>query len=194
MNAARIRQQSKILNLFGSEQENGYPVVKYHKSCSAMFTLKRNLNQLTKDPLEPKGKRCSFREKGGSTSKVDTYFLTAKCIFCRKEKYVKNSRTKEKLNSCSQFRANDKVRKASILNDDTQILAICTGELIAKETMYHTSCYRSYTLILYKHENPVAEKNDTVFYKAYNVVKVSLQDLVRNKDFIEYVKLTERHP
>ena len=42
----------------------------------------------------------------------------------------KNSRTRETLNSCTQFRADDKVRKGSILKDDTQILAICTGELI----------------------------------------------------------------
>ena len=42
-------------------------------------------------------------------------------------------------------------------------------------------------MILYKHEN------DTVFDKAYNAVKVVLQDLVRNKDFIEYVKVTERY-
>ena len=132
LNAVQIRQHSKILNLVGSEQENGYPVVKYHKSCREMFTLKRNLD-----------KRRSFREKGGSSSKVDKVILPAKCIFCRKEKYVKNSRTREKLNSCNQFRADDKVRKASILRDDTQTLVICTGELIAKEAMYHASCYRS---------------------------------------------------
>ena len=95
--------------------------------------------------------------------------------FCRKEKYVKNSRSREKSNSCTQFRTNDKVRKASILKNDTQILAICTGELIAKEAKYHAPCYRSYTLILYKHENPVAEKNDTIFNKPYNVVKVALK-------------------
>ena len=59
--------------------------------------------------------------------------------------------------------------------------------------MHHASCYRNYTLILYRHENPVAEKHDTVFDKAYNVAKVVLQDLVRNKDFIEYVKVTERY-
>ena len=108
--------------------------------------------------------------------------------------FSENSRTREKLNSCTQFRADDKVRKVSILKDDTQILAICTGELTDKEAMYHRSCYRSYTLILYKHENPIAgKKNDTVFDKAYNVVKVVLQDLVRNRNFIEYIKVTERY-
>ena len=86
MNAARILQHSKILNLVGSEQGNGYTVVKYHKSCWATFTLERNLDQLTKDPLEPKDKRHSFREKGGSTSKVDKDIFPAKCIFCRKKK------------------------------------------------------------------------------------------------------------
>ena len=105
-----------------------------------MFTLKRNLDQLTKDPLEPKDKRRSFREKSGSTSNVDKDILHAKYIFCRKDKYFKNSRNREKLNSCAQFRADDKVRKASILKDDNQMLAICTGELIAKEAMYHGSC------------------------------------------------------
>ena len=95
--------------------------------------------------------------------------------------------------SCCIDSINPKVRKASILKDDTQILAICTGELTAKEAMYHVSCYGSYTLILYKYKNPVAEKKDTVSDKTYNVVKVVLQDLVRNKDFIEYVKVTKRY-
>ena len=190
LNANRIRQQNKILNLVGSEQENGYPVVKHHKSCWAMFTFKRNLDQLTKDPLDSKDKRSSFREKGGSTGKRDKDVLPAKCIFCRKEKYAKNSRTREKLNSCTQFCADDKVRKASLLNDDAQILAICTSELTVKEAMHYASCYKSYTLILYKHENPVAE-NDTIFDKSSNVLKVVLQNLVRNKDFTEYVKVTE---
>ena len=143
-----------------------------------MFPLKTNLDHLIEDPLEPKDKRRSFREKGGSANKVEKDILPAKCIFCRKEKYVKNSITREKVNSCTQFCADDKVRKASILKDHTQILAICTGELIAKEAKYHVPCYRSYTLILYKHENRVAEQNDTVFDKAYKVVKVILQDLV----------------
>ena len=70
--------------------------------------------------------------------------------------FSENSRTREKLSSCTQFRADDKVRKVSIPKDDTQILAICTGELTDKEAMYHPSCHRSYTLILYKHENPIA--------------------------------------
>ena len=83
--------------------------------------------------------------------------------------------------SCCIDSFNTKVRKASILKDDTKTLAICSGELIAKEAMYHVPCYRSYTLILYKYKNPVAEKNGTVFDKIYNVVKVVLQDLVRNK-------------
>ena len=97
---------NKNQNLLGSEQENGYPVVKYHKSCRTILNLKRNLDQLTKDPLEPKDKRRSFREKGGSTSKVDKdkvdkNIFSAKCIFCRIEKYVKNCRTREKFNSCT---------------------------------------------------------------------------------------------
>ena len=164
MNAARTRQHSKILNLVGCEQKNDYPVVKYHKSCRAMFTLKRNLDQLTKDPLEPKDKRCCFREKGGSTSNV--FFV---------ERRSMSKIVELESNSCTQFRTDDKVRKASILKNDTQILAICTGELIAKEAKYHAPCYRSYTLILYKHENPVAEKNDTIFNKLYNAVKVALK-------------------
>ena len=158
-----------------------------------MFTLKRNSDQLTQDPLDSKDTRRSFREKGGSTGKRDKDVLPAKCIFCRKEKYAKNSRTREKLNSCTQFCADEKVRKASLLQDDAHILEICTSKLIAKEAMYHVSCYKSYTLIIYKHENPVAEKDDTIFDKSSNVLNVVLQNLVRNKDFIEYVKVTEKY-
>ena len=102
LNAARILQHSKILNLVGSEQGNGYAVVKYQKSCWAMFTLKRNLDQLTKHPLEPKDKRHSFREKGGLLAKwIKTFSLQNVFFVERRKNYVKNSRTRENLNSCT---------------------------------------------------------------------------------------------
>ena len=55
--------------------------------------------------------------------------------------------------------------------------------------MHPLSLCRSYTLILYKHGNAFAEK---MIPFLTNVVKVVLQDLVRNKDFT-YVKVTERY-
>ena len=68
-----------------------------------------------------------------------------KCIFCNKDKYIKNSRNRERLSSCMQLLEDEMERKIATQKNDLKILAIIRNELIAKEACYHFTCYRSYT-------------------------------------------------
>ena len=126
-------------------------MVKYHKSCRAKFPIKRNLDKL-KDLLEPDDKRRSSREKILSTGTVKKNILPSKCIFCRKDRYLKKNRTKENLKSCTQFRAGDKIIKTSVLKNDSQILAIFLLVNYCNSKRSNVPCvlYRNYTLLLYK--------------------------------------------
>ena len=67
-----------------------------------------------------------------------------------KAKPVWKTDTKEKLLSCAKLRADDSIRKASLLRGDQWIAAITTDDLIAKEAKYHKTCYRDYTRVNYK--------------------------------------------
>ena len=86
-------------------------------------------------------RRRSSRQNSGESGST---ILRKQCIFCKINKYTKNSRTRETLSSCIQIRADDKIRTLAKIRCDPEILAIASDELIAKEAHYHFSCYREY--------------------------------------------------
>ena len=49
--------------------------------------------------------------------------IPKQCIFCKKKKYLRNTKTRK---SCCQFSADTKKRKASELREDREILAVAT--------------------------------------------------------------------
>ena len=86
---------------------------------------------------------------------INKFFFCEKlpilCVFCNKEtKYLKGSKTREKLSQCMEFRADEKVRNSAKKRNGKKITAICSDELIAKEAVYHKTCYRNYTKVLYE--------------------------------------------
>ena len=128
--------------------------MKYHRECRSKFTLKKSLESLrftedheTKDTTNEK--RQSVRDTTSSSSVI----LPLKCIFCKKDKYKPKTRTREKLQSCCEFRADDTVRKSALAHVTTcsgmadvaeQILAMCSKDLISSEAKYHASCYKNF--------------------------------------------------
>ena len=90
-------------------------------------------------------RRSSRQSLGESSNTENTTILPKKCIFCMKDKYVKNSRNREKLSSCLQFRADESIRKLATKRNDSNIIAVATNDMIAKEACYHFTCYRDYT-------------------------------------------------
>ena len=86
---------------------------------------------------------------------------------------------------CAELRADDSIRKASLLRGDQRIAAITTDDLIAKEAKYHKTCHRDYTRVNYK----VAKDYQTNIDEPFEAVKDILFDLYDSPDVIEYAVL-----
>ena len=84
------------------------------------------------------------------TIELDTVATTTqsrKCIFYDREKYHRNSRTREKLTCCMQLTAGKKNRKIATQRNHIQIQALKNEERIGKETCYNTLCYPVYNAL-----------------------------------------------
>ena len=96
---------------------NGFPneIVKYHHECRLTFTDKKQLHRIANDPEKPVEEnphRRSGRDSTGSSSVI----LPSHCIFCKKDEYRSKSKTREKLQSCSELRADDTVKNSALLH------------------------------------------------------------------------------
>ena len=69
-----------------------------------------------------------------------------KCIICQTEKRdSKNRRRLETLTQCVTFDSSGTLLNAAHIRKDTRALLAIKEDLIAKEILYHRSCYRAYT-------------------------------------------------
>ena len=82
-----------------------------------------------------------------------TVLLPKKCLFCKKDKYVKQ--IKEKLAACLEFRAVQSIKTAATKINDFRMLGLITDDLIAKEAQYHSGCYKLYTKVNQDNVNSV---------------------------------------
>lgn len=192
LQAAERRNFQPILDISSTVTDGEYPPLKYHKTCRSMFTLKRDLVRCEQEVGEENqayaNQRSSLRlaNQGEGYEWRDCDKLLPNCIFCNKAKRVRKTDTKEKLLSCAELRADDSIRKASLLRGDQRIAAITTDDLIAKEAKYHKTCYRDYTRVNYK----VAKDYQTNIDEPFEAVKDILFDLYDSPDVIEYAVLT----
>ena len=44
--AAKVRKNQNVISLAETVEEGTFPSIKFHKSCKAMFTMKRDLDQI----------------------------------------------------------------------------------------------------------------------------------------------------
>ena len=202
LSAARIRNHENIIRIGRSLTDGEIPKLKYHKVCRSMFVLKRNLNKIQSESEQtdaPSDNHATDSRSKRSSTNIQTScgILSKECIFCKKEsKYLRGTNTREKLYSCAEIRADESVRKASLSRGDSRVIAICSDELIAKEAMYHKSCYRNYTRCNYSRattDEIITQNNEevTMHDKAYNAVNQTLFNLIDNPKVLEYSKLTE---
>ena len=158
-----------------------------------MFILKWDLvsceQEVGEENQASANQRSSLRlaNQGEGYERRDCDKLSPNCIFCNKAKCVRKTDTKEKLLSCAKLRADDSIRKASLLRGDQRIAGITTDDLIAKEPKYHKTCYRSYTRVNYK----VAKDYQTNIDEPFEAVKDILFDLYDSPDVIEYALLRQ---
>ena len=138
LEAAKLRNDSNIINIAADLDDGEVPKLIYRKTCRARYTLKRYLDKLRKEVKESPESKRTKRSKAVSTSTSGVFQKI--CIFCKKaNKFIEGVR--ENLSSCETFIADKTVRECAILKDDQKILSITTDELVAKEAVYHATCY-----------------------------------------------------
>ena len=127
-------------------------------------------------------KRRSSRQSSGESSSSGLNILPKQCIFCKKDKYVKGSRTRETLTCCSQLRADNGIRKLAIERNDSEIIAVTSDELIAKEALYHFTCYRDYRRSANESQNQCIDQPDD---RMSSEVTKYLNNLRENPKYVE---------
>ena len=122
----------------------------------------------------------------GNTSPItncDRGKLEKQCIFCKKQKYLKNSKTS--LFSCTTFSTDEKITRASAIRKDTELILLTADDLIAKEAHYRRTCYRSCTLVIYtqtEDNNDTIEEEEYDDEEAFEIVKQKLIELYNSPD------------
>ena len=95
------------------------------------------------DPSEPR--RSSMDPIGR-----ESIILPKHCIFCKKGKYKRKSKTREKTHSFMEFRADEKVKESAMLHVELctemsdiakEVLGLCAKDLISSEAKYVTKCF-----------------------------------------------------
>lgn len=160
-----------------------------------MFTLKRDLVSCENEVGEKSQAETNPRSSVTLMNQAEGYErrecdkLLQNCIFCNKDKYIRKTSTTEKLLSCAELRADDSIRKASLLRSDQKIAAIMTDDLFAKEAKYHKTCCRNYTRINYAVVADYEANEDDPF----DAVKYILFYLyiIYSPDVLEYALLTK---
>ena len=118
-----------------------------HWECYRNFTNTANLTDVGSE--ESESVRQSLRTgtvPGSSTySSASVLLPKDKCIFCNTCRKRKSGQQYEKLSQCMTTNAENTIKQVAQLKNDFQLLGGISGvDLIAKEAMYHKSCYKSY--------------------------------------------------
>lgn len=70
--------------------------------------------------------------------------LPKTCVFCKRKNKYKNKKLLS-LIQCTQLRVDKRLPNVSIANGDTDLIAITSNDIVAKEGHYHSDCYKAYT-------------------------------------------------
>ena len=200
-NAAVIRKHKEILDICQHEGDFPKTCVKYHQSCRAEFTLKRDLEKLISvENVEDNSARSS--RDGQSRSVI----LSDQCIFWKKSKYKPNTKTREKLPSVQEFRADEKMRNYAILHIQQsseksvvakEIIGICSKDLMSREAKYRASCCRNFVRISYAASNDEVNSTSTTnsefaeLQPVYNTVYNFCENLISNPRVVEFRVIKE---
>ena len=185
--SALAKKEERILSL---SSRDTFPTVniEYHRDCRSLFTHKKSVASpidLTtlKTPLP---KRLTRSEV--DVAKTD--ILPKQCIFCNKDKYKPRERTREKLRSVEELRADEKVRESALIHIDTnsfykdaaeKILLIHSKDLISSEAKYHSSCYKLFVKTFYK--NNITSKTSRSIQSSSTVSSSMLEERTLGYDF-----------
>lgn len=171
LEAAKVRNHRPILEI--AEQLKGTELqeIFYHRKCRSLFTMKRDLETLKRkaDSVndEPSTSGCTPK-RPSRKSLSESRVYDPICIFCNKVKYLKSSRTREKLTQAVQLRADQRVRDIAVQRGDERLIALTSRDIVAAEAHYHISCYKMYTKT---DEKKVENDNGTDEYERYHTIE-----------------------
>ena len=109
--AAMIRNHKPVLE---ASTKSKLPI-KYHRSCRAEFTNKRDL-QVANEPSDDAATGSAPRRSSRERNEVSSTILPDQCLFCKKSKCKPNTKTREKLHSVQELRATETVRTCASLH------------------------------------------------------------------------------
>ena len=202
LKAAEIRDYAPITDAAKQVEENEIPKVHYHRKCQSVFTMKRDLHTLMKrkaetTPDNDSASGCSSKRYSRRPSESRVYDPV--CIFCGKAKYIKGSKTREKLTQAVQLRADRTLREFATQKGDKNILAVTSRDIVAAEAHYHHSCYKNYTRVKTKECNNGGDTTDEdsayqcaeseAFSDIFEYVRT---DVIPNKNIVPITSLTAR--
>lgn len=136
MDEAAVRKHEGVLATSRTLEEGEVPEIYYHRKCCSLFTMKKDLEELTKIAQSHR----MYNIRPTSTANSSSRVYARNCVFCQKDKYVKGTRNREKLVQCVEMRGDQQIRNAALMKNDSSILTVVARELVAAE-----ACYRDYT-------------------------------------------------
>ncbi|CAG9766613.1 unnamed protein product [Ceutorhynchus assimilis] len=151
LNAVTKRKHGRLLEIAKSVTEEDYPVLKYHRQCRSIFTMKSKLTSITaeQNAILPDQPSVSFsvRLRENHYTKIrQNQFYQSSAFFVKKE--LTGSRTREELVQCVELRSNDTIKASAISKNDSRIVGLAeTICFVSAEAKYHFSCYRLCTRI-----------------------------------------------
>ena len=190
--AARIMNFVPVLRILEEVEPDIVPDIWYHRKCRFIFTMKKTLERI-KNEKESGSFECTSSQSEPVRRSVRNPFsellLPKKCLICSKPKYIRNTRTHEKLVLCTDLRADRTLKMAALKKTDGKMMIACSHELVAKEVYYHRTCYQSFTREFLSNKNSESEHcsdKSTAFEKVANF----LSHLIKKPQVVELTKLT----
>jgi len=158
--------------------------------------------QTNNKPSDDAATGTALRRSPRDGNQPNSAILPDQCLFCKKSKYKPNTKTREKLLSVQEFRADETVRACASLhvqqNTDMSevardVIGICAKDLISSEAKYHGSCYKSFVRIISSNANEGQRSNETdcPLQPVYEAVYCLCEDLIAYPDIIEYKVVKE---
>ncbi len=158
-------------------------------------TIKRQREaSFSDDMLSIEAGCTSKRPCTRSTSESRVY--KAICIFCNKDRFLKGSKSREKLTQAVQLRTDKTLRECAIQKGDEKIIGITSRYIVAAEAHYHLSCYKKYTKLKTKgkdNEKGGDESYQVIEREAFvDLFKYIRTKIIPNKEIVSMVCLTTR--
>ena len=204
--AAEIRQDF-VQEKYGKLLQENEPQGSYHPECYRRYTNREHLERLKNKRRSPR-KRHNDSESliaGPSPPKRRSSMSPALkekdklCFVCRKEKWMPDKKTKEKLLLCEDKSVENKIKwAAKVRNDQRNLLDIQGKDLIASEFWYHRSCYLNYTNPkvlerLEKSEAFTGSKAELLYGQAFNHLCDFIDEKVIDNDAITSLKTVKEN-